>query len=403
MAYTLKKFKTSYVAWILLALLPVINDIFIEIGGRAFAISNVLLIALFLVVFLKICLTRKIRWIKQINLLMGFYIYSTLVSLITSVVYSVRFPSESLYHIVTMLFILAYFSSTKSDMVAFWKTLYIGAVVQMITLITQEISFLRTGIFVTFVLNAQEGRPAAFYSEPAHYCIFAVLVLFSLLFHIDTLNIGEKKRVIASAVISLSIIFSTSSTGLIYLGFVWGTWMLFYKKVRIKYVAMFLVSIASIYIVISTDLIEVAYKHLLTMDLHTVNSGAFRIFRGFDLYFSLPLINKIFGYGVGQTGNIVKSIGFYSLYDNVFTEGSDYVSGLSSIILEAGIVGLVIYVCIIGKIFKKGNINTKLLISLYILLIFSNEILYTPQVFMILLLTLRELDKEHNVCKKKEA
>lgn len=399
MVVKIRKLRYKNIAWIMLALIPIINDVFVGIEGNNFTISNIFLGFLLIYILTMLIVKKKAGLSKYTKFLCGYYFYNLFISLISSALFNVSIPIEYIYHILVMLAIIVYFSRENTGIESFWKTLYLGSAIQVVLLFVQEVSFLSTGSFITYVLNAQEERPAALYSEPAHYCIFMVLILFSLLFQIDRLNISEKKRIIAAIAVSLSIIFSSSSSGLIYLGFVWGTWMLFYKRVRVKFVSLFFVVIGVAYLITMTDFFEVAYKHLMTMDMHSVNSGAFRIFRGFDLYVHLPFANKIFGYGLGQTGNIVKEIGFYSIYDNIFTRGSDYVSGLSSIILESGLIGLIAYLIFMIRIFNSGKIQTKLLITLYLLLIFSNEILYTPQIFLVLLLALRE-QKMERICHK---
>lgn len=147
------------------------------------------------------------------------------------------------------------------------------------------------------------------------------LVLLSLLLNFDTLEIKQNSRILFSCFISISLLLSSSSSGMVYVLFVWGIWIFKGKSasIQIKFILFLFISIVFVLIFLLTEELSTAYEHFMTTDFSSVTSGSFRIARGFDLFSSLSYSDKIIGIGLGNIDSYIINNSFISIYDNFDT------------------------------------------------------------------------------------
>lgn len=368
----------------LLAIIPSVNDVFFNFVGKSINVNNVIYLFLFFYISLLILSYKKICVHKVILILSVFYLYTIFVGIRYSVVYSTNIRLEYVVHVFLMLYVLLFFSFlNKVESKVYWKVFYLSSVLLVFVVILQFIIYKLTGTFVSFVENSQENRPAAFFSEPAHYSMLMCLVLLSLLLNFDTLEIKQSLRILFSCFISISLLLSSSSSGMVYVLFVWSIWIFKEKSasIQIKFILFLFILIVFVSIFLLTEELSTAYEHFMTTDFSSVTSGSFRIARGFDLFSSLSYCEKIIGIGLGNIDSYIINNSFISIYDNFDTLFSNYVSALSSFFLEGGILGTaLLFFSMIAFSYKQQFKNASLFICFF-LLILSNEIVYSPQIY----------------------
>ena len=369
---------------IILATIPSINDVFIYIEGKSISINNLLYFYLFFHITISILFLKKIYIPKVLLTFFIFYLYACVVGVRYCIANSLDLRLEYTIHIFLMLYVLLYFTFlSKYEAYLFWKFFYSISFFLVFVVFIQFILYKLTGVFISFVERSQEYRPAAFFSEPAHYSMLMMLVLLSLLLKLDSLYIKKNIRILISSFISISLLLSSSSSGMIYVLFVWGVWIFNEKSVSLS-LKLFLLSIFGLVftcIFAFTDELSTAYEHFMSTDFSSITSGSFRIARGFDLFSTLSFTEKLFGIGCGSIDSYIISSNFISIYDNYENVHSNYVSALSSFLLEGGALGTLVFIVSIVFLLYKNKFQNASLLIMFFLLIFSNEIIYTPQIY----------------------
>lgn len=369
---------------IMLATIPSINDVFIYIEGKSLSINNILYLYLFFHITISVLFLKKIHVHKVLLIFIIFYLYACAVGVRYCIANSIDLRLEYTIHIFMMLYVLLYFTFlSKYETYLFWKIFYSISFFLVFVVFIQFILYKLTGVFISFVERSQEYRPAAFFSEPAHYSMLMMLVLLSLLLKFDSLYIKKCIRIQISCFISISLLLSSSSSGMIYVLFVWGVWILKEKSVSLSLKLFLLVIFSLVFICIFafTDELSTAYEHFMSTDFSSITSGSFRIARGFDLFSTLSFTEKLFGIGCGSIDSYILSSNFISIYDNYENIHSNYVSALSSFLLEGGALGTLVFIVSIVFLSYKNKFKNVSLLIMFFLLIFSNEIIYTPQIY----------------------
>lgn len=369
---------------IILAIIPSINDVFINFGGKDISINNLLYLYLFFYISISVIFLKKFYVPKILLTFSFFYLYALVVGVRYCIANDIDLRLEYTIHIVIMLCILLYFSFlSKYQAYLFWKAFYSISFFLVSVVFIQFIIYKLTGVFISFVERSQEYRPAAFFSEPAHYSMLMGLVHLSLLLKLDPLYIKNGIRILISCFISISLLLSSSSSGMIYVLFVWGLWILKEKSLSLSLKLFLLVIFSLIFtsIFAFTDELSTAYEHFMSTDFSSVTSGSFRIARGFDLFSNLSVTEKLFGIGCGSIDNYIISSNFISIYDNLDTLNSNYVSVLSSFLLEGGALGTLMFIVSIAFLSYRNKFHNVSLLIMFFLLILSNEIIYTPQIY----------------------
>lgn len=376
--------KQNPIIPILLGIIPFFTDICIK--NTQFV--NILYIFICLFIFVQFRFYFKFFKCNFVVLTLSlFFLYTVFSSVIHCLFTDLSFPFEKVIHFFCMLLVLYCFTvmNAKSNCI-FWKIAYFISATYAFVVLIQTLSLNITGRFVSFLEISQENRPAAFYTEPAHYSMIMFWIVFSILFNVDNLTISKKKRIIFSLIISFSVLMSTSSSGTVYICLCW-IWFALFKcnfKIISKLVFLIVLFIALYLIFCFSELFQSSIDHLLTLDFSSINSGGFRIARGFDFFCSLAQFDKIFGYGLGNTQNYISSLNFISIYDNYGTINSSWVSALSEILLDGGYISFISIFLLCIKKTLKSDVTLKLLFFLFFILIFSNEVLYTPQIYYVL-------------------
>jgi len=173
----------------------------------------------------------------------------------------------------------------------------------------------------------QGSRPSSFFTEPQAYASYMVPLLFLSL---------KRRRMIFAAVITLSIMLSTSSQGILITVIIWAVFLVLQAKGFITKFSTVVLAAGLAYLFFSTGIFEYSINKIETINV----LDNIRISRGFEIYGTFDVWNKLFGIGTGNLFNYVYS----NL--NLFDWAYDYIRGGSMYLLGyyTGVSGtLIIY------------------------------------------------------------
>lgn len=395
---------------LILAILPIIG--IYSVAG--INISNITLV-LFTIYgcYKSVVVKKKLKMTSIDKTLIVFFAYTILLSLInlTGSTYIDIVDMVTKYvHLFCFIFIIAVFRRGM-----FKKELSINpfinvAIIASCFLIVQFILYNIAGIKLYGVAESYRTnitdditRPCAFFVEPAHFCRYCCLPLYYLVF-----KDNSKRRVFKIILISLAILLSKSSIGYITFAVVWLLWLL--KNIRNGHIKLStvkkgaLVVIPSIFAMftLSTkyELFSFVLDHVSGLNMKEITSGNVRVFRGFFIWIQEGILSKIFGVGFANVKSFLISNRIRTIFDGILETGNEYMSALSYILVMNGIIGLIIFLFAIGKIYIKGHSN-RILVILFLVLMVSNEELMTVDFMNIWLYLLLELDfKKQDIYKK---
>lgn len=206
-------------------------------------------------------------------------------------------------------------------------------------------------------------RPTSILLEPAHASRYICIPLIISLF--DE-RIDIKKRKLISILLSVAIVMTTSGSGIICVAVIWFIYifkLLFNsvksRKLKKSYLILLLIFPIIVLVVMQSSIAQNAIARIINSDLSNVNTAGGARFRGFVRYFSLPMVNKIFGMG----------------YGNINDSGlSTWFSGASYILYGCGLIGFIVCIIMFLKIYKKLNNTTgKVLLLIWFILFFIDD------------------------------
>lgn len=354
---------------VLLVLYPVL-DIYL-FWNLPIGIGSVLLIitGLISIFFVGPILDNKntIYWILS---LMG-------VSLLTLMVqmHEIWFSSELWWHntVVTayILFII-YSSGSRINIGVFFKFGLVFAVVASVVCIYQRLMLIFTGSFDLFYLQGLRMikdvgritllRPSAFFTEPAHLCIFIVPMM-----HYAMLN----KRLVSAIIIAIGTLASGSTTGFLLLGVLLTVFVFTNAKGKIKffYVLAFFVAaflVAKYFPTLFEDNIEKINE--TNMDSNIRLLGGALVWRFFEFK------DYLFGIGLNQLESFAATYGYFT---------KNYSAAIIFVVTSFGLFGLAVTVYYIVSLFKKKQADYGSIL-IFLGIFFSDQILFNRHLVYLL-------------------
>ena len=207
-------------------------------------------------------------------------------------------------------------------------------------------------------------RPSSLFLEPSYYVLFAGLGLTAVLFRTDKVN--KTFNLILALIVTMSIVISTSTLGILVLIVDWGAYFcnaffLEKRKIAIKNVLFFFVFCSFAVYLFSSSLAE-------TLITRTMSGGSFstRILRGLLIAKSLNPFQLLFGVGINNISNYVQTYGVFTPYDET---NLNYLSSVIGTYVMSGIFVFCIYIRMYIKSWNKSkDIIGKILVILLLLI-----------------------------------
>lgn len=246
-------------------------------------------------------------------------------------------------------------------------------------------------------------RSSCFFREPSHFAQFALPLLA-----IELLDPPNKERLFSpfSVFLIITLIFLRSGNGFMGILVLMAIRLYSYiKHTRIKsklitivVIIPLLVVLASLYL--RTDQGAGIAERATGISAEEGSSSFMRTFRGYFLYADLPPINKVFGTSLEEIPKyIARSRVSYLFVSPITGEPDQYLNGIQTILVSNGLVGLILFLTVFYRLYRKNVVLSKSLIILFVsLLLISN--LYLSQM-MIICLIIPWLIKQHQHLEEK--
>ena len=233
-----------------------------------------------------------------------------------------------------------------------------------------------------------DGVNTSIFSEPAHYSEYLIPFLCYLLFGKET---TDKDRFL-SVLISLSIVLTLSGTGIVLLGVVWILKFSLFSEKRGS--NKLVVGLAGLFVVIALFFVLKSFedygnmfqKLFLSSDgSMEMNKSSFRIYRGWDYVFKMPLKYLFTGVGFVHMETFASRNGLWSIFDNEW-KMFEWFSGITEVILYFGLIGFSPFLMHIVRLYRNQSNLTKSIVIVFIALLFTSQILFLETHFLYLAL-----------------
>lgn len=215
------------------------------------------------------------------------------------------------------------------------------------------------------------GRPHSIFLEPAAYSTWILPLLCMSL---------ARSEFVWAAIISVSIFFSTSSTGIIMVGISWLFFTIIGQSVvgrRNNRLILVSVLIIGFGVLTNTDLFSAGLNKLTNISLDDTSNNT-RIMLGFLLYAGLPIVQKVFGIPYLSVESYLRSgnveLGLYGL--SLRTSYLGFVNALGNCLLNYGIIGSIFYLRLFYKVFKDSGKADKCYVAICFASIFGQSVFW---------------------------
>lgn len=305
---------------------------------------------------------------------LSIYLIYTIIISVINIWFGILYTDSSLLVFLRMgRYILYWFfiAYLYKDTFCYKETMEVYRIVAYLALgyiILQAIFYYGFGILLpckiggsTVDLYDSIGRLSSFYSEPAELAYSLLPFIVCSLFGPRYITYGNDKRILDAVLISLVIIISTSTQGILVLLFVWLIWGVYSlkKKFSEKVFLVVLFVIIIFGVMRATGIIEFSLGRIsggVNSEVWEARSG------GYDALQLLSLPQRIFGAGYGN---------YFSKNTFRLNTYGEYIqfSSVSESLFTNGIIGSILLFIVFIKRFIKGSVCTKVLIL--VLIIFS--------------------------------
>ncbi len=207
-------------------------------------------------------------------------------------------------------------------------------------------------------------RPTSFFSEPQAYASYLMPFLFLAL---------KKKELFWASVITISVLLSTSSQGVIMMLILWSGYILFTVKNITSRIGIFtlVTFFGSLYIF--SPIFKFSRDKIITTELE----GNSRLSRGFEIFGQLDWSQKILGIGYGNVGEFVLKINnrFFWGIGNENIAALNYTSGFSGTLIQFGIIITILLLLLFYSLWRNRDKMDRLFLFMIFTSFFSQNLL----------------------------
>ena len=239
----------------------------------------------------------------------------------------------------------------------------------------------------SFIVNKMTSdRGAAFFSEPAYLSQYLMPLLAISLF-----NKKDKKYILKSVIIVITIFLTASGTGIIAIGAVLAVYMLYLmtsKSIVSKLFVMFLFIGTFIFVpyFLNTEIGEkmLSRQSELSFEYDSGSrSGFMRLYRGLYVYDDYSVSEKIFG---NDNNAAIKEHISHSVFAFTFADDNDtFFNGVQYTLLRTGLIGLLIMIMLHVRIFKQNNSCGRAILMGFVTLMFMEAVFFGNNMILYLI------------------
>lgn len=188
---------------------------------------------------------------------------------------------------------------------------------------------------------ADHDRPVAFFTEPAAVVGF-LAPLISLA--------QQKKDYIVAVIISVAILLSASTSGLIVLLIIWSTYLFEIKFTFWTYIFVFFLLGVVLYIFLSTDLLQSSVDKLL-FELSGESSNMYtRVIMGWNVFSTLDARSMLMGIPDIDLSSYAANHASEFVTTPVLLGEEIYTNSAQKVCLYTGIIGAIVYIWMLAKL-----------------------------------------------------
>lgn len=337
-------------------------------------LGDTILILLSIVAFF---FTRRFCKVKGLLPLWIYIAIQTLVLVLMDVPYATPLPTFNKFIRLCMMYFIVMIATDIIDRRLFYRVYWMVSAIAIGCVVIQAIQIwvLHSNMTImvpfyeyaakdqTILLNSQ--RPCAFFLEPQHLCSFLLPLLV-----IEV----KKQRYLTAGILTFTILLSSSTQGLVCAGVVWMFFIAADGNIRLRSrIAMITVVIAFV--------ITFVYSNLFVGAIDKIQSGTFenniRIFRAFDVFMEMPLKDKIIGIGMKDINNYLAYSGVCSRWlMSEMSPAHNFISSFMGNFVEFGILGGLLYIVMLIRMFIGSNSTGKGLVVLIVVSALSMTVTY---------------------------
>lgn len=227
----------------------------------------------------------------------------------------------------------------------------------------------------TYFFNEFGYRFSGLFSEPAHFSQYVSIALLVILFYkSDNFNVSRFSKIVVAVVFILALLLNGSGTGFAMIVFVMALFIVNNEKKTFKNVLLkiFFIVLGIIFLVyiINNQILNVGLDRILSIS--DLSSGNIRIFRPFQVFSSLPVLNKIIGIGYANYREYVINSSLATAYE--LSINSAWTNTFGYILVGSGILGFLFYICFVIYLFKSTKYFYRYLVILILLFALFTEV-----------------------------
>jgi len=309
--------------------------------------------------------------IRNLNIMIASVIVSLLIIMVNTGI--VDYKTLIKYYIITAYFSL-FFLLLQVILYSFFK-IPISGRIPFLELISYDFE----GQFNYLLFQVQEFmynyvRYSSIFAEPSHLALYTIPLLCLKMFN------NKEKKYLEVIFITAMILITSSANGIVIVGFLW--FYFFYSrtgKVSVRKVLNIILGI-SVLLILHMVLKNFTFYSNVIENLFISQSATtkadYRVYRGFDYFFLIPINYKIFGIGFRNLSSFTNYYNLYSHYDTIKTQNFEYMNAISQILIYSGIIGFSLFISFVVKAYKASNKTSKVIILAFILMCFSSSVLF---------------------------
>lgn len=194
-------------------------------------------------------------------------------------------------------------------------------------------------------------------------------------------------------IVSLAMVFSTSVQGIL-VSVVTILMYLFTRENRIKTMGIVFAGLMLVFLISisATSILKIPMQRIMSISNSAGYSTGARLFRGFAYWNMMPIQYQLIGVGFGNVGNFSTVYPITTVYDLInggdSLAATEYMNGISSIMVQNGLIGLSIVIIMIVRLWKKAtSIGRIILIQFLLVLVSGSSIVSVTSVFFLFILS----------------
>lgn len=233
-------------------------------------------------------------------------------------------------------------------------------------------------------------RPVAFFTEPAMVVAFLTPVL---------LFAYQKKEWLVAIVVSLSILLSGSTSGVVALAIMWGFFVINYRSSATYRFALIIVMIVAVYAFLNLSYFSNSIDKI-SFELSGESSNMnVRVMRGWWIYGTLDLRSKFFGISDYNISSYVYGHAEEFTWQTGYEENF-YLNTAQRILIQTGIVGAILYVWMLIKLWMSTNKAVKPYLAVVIVSMFFASNFFVNGMFVMQFIVLLSYLKGYEVTRE---